>query len=190
MAYASLDDLTQYLGIDDSTADDGKLTQFLARAQAEIDNETRRVFEVVADSTRWHGAGSIQGRTLFLDGDCCAITSITNGNGATVAASEYYTLPRNRTPYYALELYSDSTVAWVDGGRSGGQIAVTGKWGYSLTAPADVVQATVRLAAWFYRQKDNAAGDQAIVTGDVTVLPARLPEDVRKLLWPYLRVLV
>ena len=76
------------------------------------------------------------------------------------------------------------------GGRSGGQIAVTGKWGYSLTAPADVVQATVRLAAWFYRQKDNAAGDQAIVTGDVTVLPARLPEDVRKLLRPYLRVLV
>ena len=117
MAYASLDDLTQYLGIDDSTADDGKLTQFLARAQAAIDNETRRVFEVVADSMRWHGAGSVQGRTLFLDGDCCAITSITNGNGATVAASEYYTLPRNRTPYYALELYSDSTVAWVDGGR-------------------------------------------------------------------------
>ena len=190
MAYASLDDLTTYLGIDDSTADDGLLTRLLLRSQAAIDSYTRRTFEVAADSTRWHTAGNVQGRTLFLDGDCCAITAIVNGDGATVAAAEYYTLPRDRTPFYAVELYGDSTVGWVDGGRSGGQIAVTGRWAYSTTAPADVTHACVRLAAWFYRQKDNAAADQAMIIGDTTILPARIPTDVQMLLAPYRRTVV
>ena len=102
MAYASLVDLTTYLGIDESTADDGLLSQLLARAQAAIDTYTRRTFEATADVTRWHTLGSVWGRQLQFDGDICAITSITNGDGATVAASEYHTLPFNRTPYYAV----------------------------------------------------------------------------------------
>ena len=51
MAYASLVDLTTYLGIDESTADDGLLSQLLARAQAAIDTYTRRTFEATADVT-------------------------------------------------------------------------------------------------------------------------------------------
>ena len=190
MAYATITDLTVYLGIDESTADDGLLTQLLARAQAAIDTYTRRTFEAAADVTRWHTLDNVWGRQLQLDGDCCAITAIVNGDGATVAAAEYYTLPRNRTPFYAVELYGDSTVGWVDGGRSGGQIAVTGRWAYSTTAPADVTHACVRLAAWFYRQKDNAAADQAMIIGDTTILPARIPTDIESMLAPYVRRLV
>jgi len=190
MAYASLDDLTTYLGIDDSTTDDRLLTPLLARAQAAIDAFTRRTFEAIADATRWHTDANVQGRTLYLDGDCCAITSITNGDGAPVAATEYHTQPRNRTPYYAVELWPDSTAAWEDGGRDGGQIAVIGRWAYSLTAPADVQHATVRLAAWLYRQKDNATADQALIVGDATILPARIPSDVQQLLQPYRRTVV
>ncbi len=186
--YASLSDLTTYLGIDESTADDALLSQLLARAQAAIDNYTRRTFEAAVDATRWHTSDSIWANALHFDGDLCAITSIVNGDGATVDAGEYYTLPRNRTPYYASELYRDSTLAWVDGGRSGGQIAVTGKWAYSVTAPADVLQACVRLAAWMYRQKDNTGTDQAMIVGDATILPARIPSDVQQMLAPYRRV--
>lgn len=188
MAYASLADLTAYLGIDESTADDGLLTQLLARAQAAIDTYTRRTFEAAADVTRWHTLDNVWGRQLQLDGDCCAITAITNGNGATMDAGEYHTLPRNRTPYYAVELWPDSATAW--DADSGGQIAVTGRWSYSVTAPADVAHACVRLAAWMYRQKDNTAGDQAMIAGDVTILPARIPSDVQMMLAPYRRAVL
>lgn len=188
MAYASLDDLTTYLGIDDSTTDDGLLARLLARAQAAVDAFTRRTFEADADATRWHTLDNVWGRQLTFDGDLCAITSITNGDGAMVAASEYHTLPRNRTPFYSAELWPDSVTAW-DADRDG-QIAVTGRWAYSLTAPADVTHATVRLAAWLYRQKDNAAADQTVVIGDTTILPARLPSDVQQLLRPYRRAVL
>lgn len=188
MAYASLTDLTTYLGIDDSTADDGLLGRLLVRAQAAIDTHTRRTFEATVDETRWHTLDDVCGRQLQFDGDLCAITSIVNGDGATVAASEYHTLPRNRTPYYAAELWPDSVTAW--DADSAGQIAVTGKWAYSLTAPADVQHACVRLAAWLYRQKDNTAGDQTVIIGDTTILPARLPSDVQQLLQPYRRAVL
>jgi len=188
MAYASLADLTTYLGIDESTADDGLLSQLLARAQAAIDTYTRRTFEATADVTRWHTLGNVWGRQLAFDGDICAITSITNGDGATVAASEYHTLPFNRTPYYAVELWRDSVTAW--DADSGGQIAVTGRWAYSTTPPADITHACVRLAAWMYRQKDNTAGDTPIIAGDVTILPARFPSDVQMMLAPYRRAVL
>lgn len=188
MSYASLTDLTVYLGIDESTADDGLLTQLLARAQAAIDTYTRRTFEAAADVTRWHTLDNVWGRQLQLDGDCCAITAITNGNGATVDAGEYHTLPRNRTPYYAVELWPDSATAW--DADSGGQIAVVGKWAYSVTAPADVAHACVRLAAWMYRQKDNAGNDAPIIAGDITILPSRIPSDVQLMLAPYRRALL
>ena len=187
MAYASLADLTTYLGIDESTADDGLLSQLLARAQAAIDTYTRRTFEATADVTRWHTLGNVWGRQLTFDGDLCAITSITNGDGATVAASEYHTLPFNRTPYYAVELWRDSVTAW--DADSGGQIAVTGRWAYSTTPPADITHACVRLAAWMYRQKDNTGNDAPIIAGDVTILPTRIPSDVQLMLAPYRRAL-
>ena len=188
MAYASLADLTTYLGIDESTADDGLLSQLLARAQAAIDTYTRRTFEASADVTRWHTLDNVWGRQLTFDGDLCAITSIVNGDGATVDAGEYHTTPRNRTPFYAAELWNDSTVTW--DADSGGQIAVTGRWAYSTTPPADVAHACVRLAAWMYRQKDNTGSDAPIIAGDVTILPTRFPSDVQMMLAPYRRAVL
>jgi hypothetical protein len=185
--YATLPELTTYLGIDESTADDALLTACLQRAQAIVNSQTRRVFEVTADSAHTFGYDSLTGRTLFLDDDLCAVTSVTNGDGLTVAPTDYLLLPRNRTPHHAIQLRDSSRLAWraIDD-----DIIVTGKWAYSLTAPADVVQATLRLAAWLYRQKDNVGGDAVAVVGDMTILPARLPADIAQLLAPYRRVIL
>jgi len=177
--YASLTDLTAYLGIDTSTADDGLLSQFLTRAQAAIDNTCHRTFEASADSTRYYDYRSVDDYTLYLDADLCAITSVVNGDGITIGAASYTTEPRNMTPFYALRLRESTGFAW-DGWNS--DIAVTGRFAYSVSAPAPVQQATVRLAAWLYRQKDNTGNDAPIIAGDVTILPARLPSDVYELL--------
>jgi hypothetical protein len=187
MAYATLLDLLTYLGIDESDADDALLDSLLARAQAAIDSHTRRTFEASADGVRYFDDRAIGGRLLYLDADLCAITSVVNGDGATVAGTEYTTEPRNVRPWHALVLRPSSVYAW-DGLT--GDIAVTGKWAYSTSAPADVAQACVRLAAWLYRQKDNAGNDLPMIAGNVTILPSRLPADVMELLNPYVRRLV
>ena len=179
MAYASLSDLTAYLGIDESAIDDVLLTQLLARAQAAVDEHCNRTFEAPTATARRYDYRSINGRTLHIDADLCAISSIVNGDGVTIAGTEYTTEPRNVTPWHALRLRPASAYAW-DGIT--GDIVVTGKWAHSATAPADVQHATVRLAAWMYRQKDNTGNDAPVIAGDITILPARIPSDIERLL--------
>lgn len=186
MAYATLDQLTSYLGIDESYDDDNLLSSLLARAQAAIDSYTRRTFEAAEDTTRYHNADYISAQLLMLDGDCCAVTAVANGSGAIIPAAEYRSLPRNRTPFYALQLDPTGSLAW---DADGDGIAVTGRWAYSVSAPADVTHACIRLAAWFYRQKDNTGLDAPMISGSVTILPVRLPADVAETLKPYRRVL-
>jgi hypothetical protein len=186
MAYAAPAQLQDYLGID-TTEDDALLVAMLTRAQAAVDGMTQRTFEAAADTVRYFDWRAIGARMLYLDADFCAITSVVNGDGITVGAGSYTTEPRNVTPWHALLLRATADVAW-DGIT--GDIAITGKWAYSATAPADVVQATIRLAAWLYRQKDNTGNDQPVIAGNATILPSRIPSDVADLLRPYTRVLV
>ena len=186
MAYVTVIELKRYLGIDaDNSTDDALLSDMVQRAQAAVDNRTGRTFEAAADAAHTFDAGSVDGDWLWLDDDLCSVTSVVNGDGATVAAGQYTTRPVNRRPWFALLLRPDASVAW---DAASGDIAVTGRWAYSLTAPADVVQATVRLAAWMYRQKDNTANDSPMLAGDTLILPSRLPADVVELLQPYRRV--
>lgn len=62
--------------------------------------------------------------------------------------------------------------------------------GVILYTPTDIVQASRRLAAWLYRQKDTQQGDadRPILAGDGTVImPTTLPQDVEKMLLPFTR---
>jgi hypothetical protein len=185
MAYTDATALKRYLGISAST-DDTLLGECITRAQAVIDSITGRTFEASADTTRYFDSCAIDGRELILDHDLCAITTVTNGDDVVVSASDYTVRPRNRTPWYALRLKLESEVLW-DGTTD--EIAILGKWAYSTTAPNTIVQVAIRLAAWFYKQKDNHADmDRALVVGDMTVLPAKLPSDIAELLKPYRRL--
>lgn len=186
MAYAAPAQLQDYLGID-TAEDDALLVAMLTRAQAAVDGMTQRTFEATADTVRYFDWRAIGARMLYLDADLCAITSVVNGDGITVAPTSYTTEPRNLTPFHALRLRSVVGLAW-DGISA--DIAVTGKWAYSLTAPAGVVHATVRLAAWMYRQKDNTGNDAPVIAGDITILPSRIPTDIESMLAPYARRLV
>jgi len=191
MAYIDAATLKRYLGIGVST-DDTLLGECITRAQAMIDAHTGRTFEAAAASTRYFDAEAdlVDAYTLHLDYDLCSITTVTNGDGVVVAASEYVTKPRNVTPYYEIHIKASANKYWTYEDDPENAIAVNGKWAYSASAPADIVQAAVRLAAYLYRQKDNMGGDQdrPVIVGDgVTLLPARIPADVRDILSPYVR---
>lgn len=189
--YLSTADLKVYLGIAaGETGDDTLLASILTRTQAIIDAYCRRTFEASTNTDRTFDAvRDVSGRLLYLDEDLAAINSITNGDSTTVDSSDYTTEPRNRTPYYAIRLLTSSNVAWTYTDNPEDAITVSGKWAYSETAPADIVHATARLAAYLYRQKDNSLDlDRTVIAGDATILPVSLPSDLKRLLAPYRRL--
>lgn len=188
MAYTDTTTLKRYLGIPSATTtDDTLLAELIARSQAVIDSYTLRTFEASADTERTFDAvRDVAGATLYLDHDLCAVTSVTNGDGTIVTG--YTTEPRNGTPYFALRLLASSGVAWTYTTDPEDAITIDGKWAYSTTAPADIAGACVRLAAYLYRQKDNAGDlDRAVIAGNATILPAEIPSDIRLMLNPYKR---
>jgi len=191
MAYCGVDELKEYLGVT-GTADDAMLLTLLAAAQRTIDSYCMRTFEATADSVRrFDSQRDVDGYTLTVDADICAITSIVNGDGTTISNSHYATEPRNETPYYAIRLKASAGKVWTStvAGDSENAITVTGKWAYSTSAPSDIAHVCKRLAAYIYRQKDNAGDlDRAVIAGNSTILPAQIPSDIRLVLTPYKRL--
>ena len=189
MAYCGVDELKEYLGVTGAT-DDAMLLTLLAAAQRTIDSYCARTFEATADSVRtFDSQRDVDGCTLTVDSDLCAITSIVNGDGTTI--SDYATEPRNETPYYAIRLKASAGKVWTAtvAGDSENAITVTGKWAYSTSAPSDIAHVCKRLAAYIYRQKDNAGDlDRAVIAGNSTILPAQIPSDIRLMLAPYRRL--
>lgn len=194
MAYADLEaNLKPYLKIT-KPDDDDLLEEKLNVATDIIKIVADREFEAASDTTRYvdYNEENVVGRTLYLDFDLCQITSVVNGNGVTVDPSEYVTIPRHETPYYALKLKTSAGKAWEFDQDEEDAIAITGRCAYSVTPPPLIVHACVRLAAWLYRQKDDhkGEGDRPIVTGafGTVILPSRLPADIQDLLLHFKRL--
>lgn len=191
MAYTTTALIKTYLGITGS-GDDTLIGDIITRAQAMIDSYCRRSFEASGDTTRkFDPTSDVVDRTLLLDADLCAITTVTNGDGNAIASSEYVTEPRNSTPYHGITLKSSSTAYWTYSTTHEDSISIAGKWAYSTSAPDDIVHATIRLAAYLYRQKDNArdtGGD--VVVDDTVVRAMTIPADVRATLSPYRRTVI
>lgn len=193
MAYCLRDELKAELGIDKPT-DDSLLDQALADAQAFIEGPAGvgRFFQVTQDTTRTldaiHDVADYF-LTLWLDEDLCQITSITNGDGTTISSSLYVTNPRNTTPWYSIQFKWSSSTAWTFNNSPENAISITGRWGWSTSAPSDIHRAHKRLASWFYRQKASQADiDRPLLTpGGVTVLPSKIPGDVEAILRNYRR---
>jgi len=193
MTYLALADIKTYLmagGVIAHDTDDALLTACSTRAQAFIESPAgaNGLFEVLADTTRsFDAVGDIRGRRLKLDYPCLAVTTLTNGDGAVIAASEYVTEPVNYTPFYAVRLKSASTTAWTYTTSPENAISLAGKWGLSLTPNDAIKQAALRLAVWLYRQKDSSADvDRPLLTSDgAVILPMAIPNDVMALLRPY-----
>jgi hypothetical protein len=114
---------------------------------------------------------------------------LTNGDSVEIPSGSYRLFPRNDSPKWLIRL--DENKSW-NFSDSDSEISVEGTWGYSATAPADIIHACIRLAAFLYRQKDTSADiDRPMITGDgVTIMPSALPADVTRVLDRYKRRIV
>lgn len=201
MAYIELEDLKEYRGIDeDNSTKDEIMQKCIDRAQGYVDTycnqsfedplvASTRLFRVLYEGYMWNSDGPIRGRELFLDRPLYTIDSITNGNGEIITSDAYVTDPKNDPPYHTIRLKASSGIRWEYGtDYEDSYVSVTGKWVYSLTPPDNIIQATTRLSDWLFHQRDNANDmDRAISVGNVMIFPARLPQDIKDFLDPYVR---
>ena len=188
MAYTDTMAVRQYLEIS-GASDDVLIDGMINAAQAAIDMYCRRTFEADTDSTRYFDYSDeyVDGLTLWLDADLCSITTVTNGDSVVVASGERTTIPRNGTPYYGIRLLSDSGITWTYSDEWMDAIIVVGRWAYSTDAPDDIVQACRRLAAFYYRQRDQQMMDVTAIEAGVVLAPVGVPADVRRILAPYVK---
>ena len=174
--YCTVDRLRSYAGIE-AVVDDTLLERAIEGAESFINQETRREFFIASDSWRsYHAVDAVDGDTLFLDHDLAAVSTILNGNGEEIEVGDYALLPSNATPSYGIQLKWD---VWTYSSSPIEAIRIKGYWGYSKTAPADIVQATTHLAAYLYKQKDSQVFETAgFVDGGVLVIPKGVPVGV------------
>jgi len=184
MAYATLADYRAYLASltsgsgpsSYSAADDTFQTGCLAAAQQFIEDETFRHFEAVTE-TRYYRVNAVSyqdPQVLILDDDLLTITTLTNANGDVVNSSQYWLLPDNWFPKYAIQLKFSSVWQFPIDGR----VSVAGTWGYMASANADVKRITYRLA-YLEQQRRSATGAVAVLgqTG-IVQYEAEVPKDI------------
>lgn len=179
MAYATTAQVKTYLGLTVST-DDTLLGTLLLSAQAMIERAAGRLFEADTATVRYFTLADLDrdSGVLWLNGDLCTLTGVTNGDGTTVATGDVQTLPINTPPWYGLRI-NPAVAVFTSGQNTADRIAITGKWAYSASAPADIAQATIRLTAFLYRMRENGGdGDRTILTGNATLAPVTMPHDV------------
>lgn len=112
------------------TEDDNLLHHYAIKASRIIDRECARVFYPKVE-TRIYDIPKT--RKLKFDKDLLSVTTLTNGDDSEISSSEYFLLPYNESPKYALELEPASASIWqidASGGRyQKGVIDVLGVWG-------------------------------------------------------------
>lgn len=152
------------------------MQQFLDQAQAEIEAQTGKRFEA-ATQTRYYQRCDVvwdNPKRLLLDAWLLTVTTLTNGDGATINASDYWLTPRSGPPYSEIEL--KSTAAWAWG--TDGEITIVGTWGFMAAANAQVKRVTMRLAEFFWQKRSTTGESQVIGEGQI-VVAAQYPKDVQ-----------
>lgn len=190
MAYATVQQLRQFADIT-LNVDDNILVMLLEAVTVQIDNHTKRTFDVQTDTTRTISTYCADGYTLYLPDDLCQISKVTNdadGTATEVLSSEYVTNPRNDTPYFQIKILSSSGKYWAYTNDAEMGIEIEGRWGYSTNTPADINLAAQQWALYAYRQKDAQVFDVVAQPemGQITI-PKGIPANVTKTLRPYVR---
>lgn len=212
MAILTLSSLKAYLGTT-QTEDDDLMQNAIDSAQSKIENRCGCEFESTTgtryyrsddlldlpvtgltrsalsiyraslgyglDAGQTYLSNAYSRRVLYLGKHLLALGGLTNGDGTTIASTDCWLEPRNSPPYQYIRL--KSAESWSFG--TDGEITVSGTWGWSTSAPADIVEATRQLAAYYYRLKDSQVYDVVAnpETGTITV-PKGIPAGVERIL--------
>lgn len=170
----------------------GRIDDLIAQVSLRFDRLAKRAIVASGDSTRYFDLREWQeGRLLYLDDFLVAVTSITNGDGATIVSDKYTLLPLNSERKTGIRLKADSGISWVY--SEDVPIAIVGEWAFypSGSVPEDIKLACVKAVWSEYKMRDIAVdSDEPIVTQHgAVIMPNRWSKDVWNILQSVMKVL-
>lgn len=153
MAYATIEQIEDYLLIDIDAGFESSVDGFIAQAESIINSYTNRNFTPPAENAEatsklYDGDGS---DCLFID-DAISIASVSI-NGTELDSDSYYLYPANKLPKTKIVL--DGSVFT----RGKQNIEVEAIWGYKEEVPADIQFATIVLVGSMIRSSFKQEGD-------------------------------
>lgn len=183
-AYATLPEFVGQLEANShAPVDDAWITGLLLDCSREFDQDTGFWFYAYTQ-TRAYDVPR-RGRVLKLDAPLLSVTTLLNGTGTAIAASEYKLWPYNGPHKTEIRIIQSSNTIWesATAGDTEGVIEVTGTWGYvdrnatdpeSLTPIATSKKAVLYLATALYRKRYGLGTTGATtVTGAGVVITPR-----------------
>jgi hypothetical protein len=149
MAYASVDDLREYLGYQNTNADDPLLGDALLAAEEAVNDYTGRTFGAVASSTARIFDG---GTSRVLIDDAATLSAVEYSadrqTWTTLATTDWWAEPANSTPKTVVQAITPLAR----------YVRVTGTWGHAATVPAQVKRATLMIAARLHKRRESVEG--------------------------------
>ena len=183
-AYATVEQFLEFIGDEDSldTEDENLIQRLLLAARAIIDQKTERIFIAeqaeVQIMTGENPAAILRLPAEFLQIDSVRVFELDGSGGTDLTqGSDYVPVPLD-PPFRSLRALPG--YAW----PSFRIVKVSGQKGYSTEPPEDIIQASLRLALWLYRQRDSSVFDVTAThdLGQISVSSRGLPSDVKEIL--------
>jgi len=188
-AYTTRAVVKTYLGIPSATSsEDDPIDAAIDAAEAEIDAHTGRTF-VVPGSATAKVYRPINDRVVLVD-DIAQTTSLAvkvdgSDDGSydtTLTITSEFVVDGNTAPYRVIRRVDGSSFPRYTSDRA--TVEVTSYFGYGMSIPKAIVQASTVLGARLYQRRSSPLGFQAGLEGDAVRI-SRIDPDVRALLSGY-----
>lgn len=136
-----------------------------------------------SSSTRYYSSASLdRDGDLVLDVPLLELTSLTDGAGISILIADAQLFPINGSRKWRVHL---KTADWQIA-SSEDRVAVTGKFGFSLTPSEAIVEAATMLSCWVFKRYQAALQDNAVSPELGTVIyGSAMPKQVVELLKPF-----
>lgn len=194
--YVSKSEIEQYLGLQIDSSLDAFITTLTSAAEKYIEKCTGRKFENAdSDTTRKYNGN---GLTMLAIDDLRSVTSVTADGIALTVDTDYVFFPLNAVadgyPYERIDLIQPVTEFSRNSRMSAqnpyyfyeaqGNVTVTGKFGYSVTPPADIKVAALKLIGGFIKENIGDSDLKEITSeslGEYSVSFTKISEVANKL---------
>jgi len=169
-SYVTLTDFKNYrvarqqsTSVTADTTDDGVIEQLLEAASRFIDSKTGRWFYPRIETRSYtlpDYLGEFYSKELYFDADVLEIVTFLNGDGASIAATQYNLLPKNEHPKFMMKMKATSSVVWA--------LDSDGEWEYVLDLTAVFGYHNKYVNAWKVGTTLSEALDTTETEFDVT----------------------